>query len=339
MIKKLTFVVALLAVVFLENSCKNDFNVLAPYKDTTIVYCLLDPADTIQYVRIHKAYLGEGDAYVMAQVADSFYYKDVLKVTLQRWKNNVLISTINLVRDSSNIVKDTGTFANTPNILYHTIDNDTIFNDYNLNNGDHSIYKLRIENLETGKVVTSETPVVSKMYVTNPSATALVDFTNDPYVIEYYSCYFGKVYDVLVRFHYSEAAVSNPFNFVEKTLDWRVGEKISTNLNSSYKITMNIGKNDFFIYVQGNLTADPNIIRIAGKCDLIFTAGADDFYTYYRVNGFPSGLSQNLPNYTNITGGLGIFSSRYIYNSPGHDLDGNTKAELANGPYTKDLGF
>ncbi|MEO8148447.1 MAG: hypothetical protein ABI723_12455 [Bacteroidia bacterium] len=340
MIKKLIFIVALFAVLFLENSCKNDFNVLSPYRDTTIVYGLLNPADTVQYIRIHKAFLGEGDAYVMAQVADSFYYKDILKVQLERWKNNVMIPPIiDLVRDNSSIVKDTGVFANSPNILYKTVGNDTIHNEYDVTTHEHSIYKLHIENLETGKIITSETPVVSKLIVTNPSASGLVDFTQNPYIIEFYTAYYGRIYDVVVRFHYGEATLSNPFNYVEKTIDWRVGQKFSTNLNASEKMQIKIGKNDFFIYLDGNLTADPNVKRLAGKVDFIFTAGADEFYTYYRVNGFPSGLSQSIPTYTNIKGGLGIFSSRYIVNSFGHDLDGNTKSELATGPYTNDLGF
>ncbi len=339
MIKNIAAAVGLLFFLMLNYSCKNDLEVMAPYRDTTIVYGLLNPSDTVQYIRIHKSFLGPGNAYDYAQIPDSFYYKNVLKVQLERWKKNLKLSTIDLVQDSNSIVKDTGVFANIPNILYKTIGNDSIYNDYNINTGESSTYILRIENLETGKIVTSQTPVVSKIYVTNPAPPAIVDFTTNPYIVEWYSAYFGRVYDVTVRFHYGEADISNPFNYVQKSVDWHLGQKLSTNLYSSFKMQINIGKNDFFVYLQSQIPVDPNKTRLAGKVDFIFTAGADDFYTYYRVNGFPSGLSQNIPTFTNIEGGLGIFSSRYIQNSPGHDLDGNTKYELANGPYTKDLNF
>jgi len=64
----------LLPVLFI-NSCKTDFDIIAPYKETTVVYGLLDPDTSVQYIKINKAFLGEGDALVMAQQMDSTNYK------------------------------------------------------------------------------------------------------------------------------------------------------------------------------------------------------------------------------------------------------------------------
>ncbi|MBK9627952.1 MAG: hypothetical protein IPO56_09700 [Flavobacteriales bacterium] len=48
--------------------CSSELDINAPYKDITIVYGLLDSHDPIQFIKVNKAFLGEGDAYVFAQI-------------------------------------------------------------------------------------------------------------------------------------------------------------------------------------------------------------------------------------------------------------------------------
>ena len=39
-------------------------------------------------------------------------------------------------------------------------------------------------------------------------------------------------------------------------------------------------------------------------------AGGDELFNYIQINQGAGGLSQNIPDYTNINGGYGVFSSR-----------------------------
>jgi hypothetical protein len=55
-------------------SCETDFDVNADWKETTVVYGLLDQSIDTQSVIIYKAFLGNESAYVLAQEADSIYY-------------------------------------------------------------------------------------------------------------------------------------------------------------------------------------------------------------------------------------------------------------------------
>ena len=71
-------------------SCSNEIDITSDYKDITVVYAVLNQNDSVQYVKIYKAFLGDEDAFIMAQSTDSFYHQDVLEVTLERWKNNLL---------------------------------------------------------------------------------------------------------------------------------------------------------------------------------------------------------------------------------------------------------
>jgi len=81
--KKLIIFILTLSGIF--TSCSTDFEINAPYKETMVIYGLLNTLDTAQYIRISKAYLGEGNALIMAQEPDSINYADILDVKLERW--------------------------------------------------------------------------------------------------------------------------------------------------------------------------------------------------------------------------------------------------------------
>src|SRR4051812_36753311 len=89
---KLTAV--LTAIIGLFNSCKNELHILAPYKESVSVYGILNPDTNLQIIRINKIFLGEGNAFQMAQVQDSVNYKaGQLTVTLERFVNGVQAPT------------------------------------------------------------------------------------------------------------------------------------------------------------------------------------------------------------------------------------------------------
>jgi len=48
-----------LPVLFI-NSCQTDFDIIAPYKETTVVYGLLDPDTYRSIYKINKAFLEKG---------------------------------------------------------------------------------------------------------------------------------------------------------------------------------------------------------------------------------------------------------------------------------------
>ncbi len=69
MLKK--FSIALLALfTLLSWGCTTDFEVYAPEKELRSVYCILNPRDSVQYVRVAKAFQFEGDAIAYAATND-----------------------------------------------------------------------------------------------------------------------------------------------------------------------------------------------------------------------------------------------------------------------------
>jgi hypothetical protein len=79
--------------------------------------------------------------------------------------------------------------------------------------------------------------------------------------------------------------------------------------------------------------------RIVGSLDFIFTVAANEFYTYIEVNKPPTGVNQSIPQYTNVDGGLGIFSSRLSQGYNNYLMAQQSKDSLIFGSITGGLQF
>ena len=81
--KQTIFPFLVLAILF--TSCETEVDLNAPYKNTTVIFGLLDPdynGDNVisvqdtQWIKINKTFLGEGDNNNYAAVRDSSEYTD-----------------------------------------------------------------------------------------------------------------------------------------------------------------------------------------------------------------------------------------------------------------------
>ena len=106
---KSKFATLILATSILFSACSTDFEVIGDWKETMVVYGLLDQAQDTQYIKINKAFLGEGNAFEYAMIKDSTQFVNSLNVTLQRIKNGSVIATYTLTPDNTK-PKDPGTF-------------------------------------------------------------------------------------------------------------------------------------------------------------------------------------------------------------------------------------
>lgn len=68
--RKLTYILPVLLLAVLFSSCRTDFEVYAPEQEIYVVYGVLNPQDTVQYVRISRAYQSENSAYRYASEND-----------------------------------------------------------------------------------------------------------------------------------------------------------------------------------------------------------------------------------------------------------------------------
>ncbi len=100
-------------------SCSTDFEVLAPEKDIYVVYCVLNPQETVQYVRVSKVFSPAGDALQYA--AENDVTVSGLQLQL-KGGGKVYAAT-----EEKDIPRDEGIFSNVQTLyVFHTSGPDSL---------------------------------------------------------------------------------------------------------------------------------------------------------------------------------------------------------------------
>lgn len=326
--KKNISLLCLLSLLFF--GCSTDFDVVAPYKEVMIIDGLLNPVDTIQYIRIKKGFLGEGNVLVMAQVKDSSQYADILDVKMQRLLNNGIRQVFTLQRVSDN-TKDTGTFYSPDQVLYKMTDPVLT---------DGSEYRIIVTNRQSGLVVQSITKIVKDVtppYIRDPydlasAANAPAIFTSTPGTN-------ASLYDFLVRFHYTEFD-STSGNTTVKLVEWNFSD-----LEPPLPFSYSFFKNDFFQYLGGQIPVKAGVMRRIDNLpvgykplEFVFLQGSEDLKTYFKLQTASGSVSVDVPTFTTVQNGLGIFTSRTI-RSEFREMNAATQNALDTSRYTRNLNF
>ena len=76
-INKLIFLILGLIITAVSfNSCKEDIELVGSYKETAVIYALLDQSESIHFLKINRAFIGPGNALEIAKIPDSSYFKN-----------------------------------------------------------------------------------------------------------------------------------------------------------------------------------------------------------------------------------------------------------------------
>jgi len=297
--------------LLLWNACSTDLDVDGEWKDITVVYGVLDQSQKTQYIKLNKAFLGEGNALQMAQIPDSSYYNPEnmsVKIEELNLQGVNLIPTGRVFKFDTTLVtdKEEGTFYY-PNQIVYASTIDTLYSEY--------YYKLHIVNAATNKEISSITPLVGDPTIKKPLYNPYNPLINFKYTEATSSVLLisgnnGRLYDVTYRFHYYDVIPGG--DTTAKYIDWNLGSRTVTSIEGGEDIEYIYRGMDFYLFVENTIPDNPNVHRIANKIDLIIGAASDEFSTYVDLNQPSGSLIQDRPQYTNIENGLGLFSSRYI---------------------------
>jgi len=323
-------------------SCSTDLDINGNKKDVMIVYGILDATTSTQYIKINRAFLGEGNALVYSQIPDSTLYPYLLDVTLD------IINTGNgqvlrhYVADTVHIWKDGGVFFTGYQPYYRfnldlysvTFSGDTVWLNSNYT------YKLTIIDPVTGNIYESEAPGISSLVLDKPSPSSsnisfAVEGTKN---VEFNSVKNGKLYQVKYVFNYYEVFDSNPSDTIEKQNEWTIGYTTSVSTSGGEDLSVAYSNWDFFYLLGQRLEARDDVTRFPGYVDIFVTVGAEDLNTYIDVNQPSNSIIQERPSFSNISNGIGLFSSKFTYKY-WFRLNEISIEMLQNGPYTNDLNF
>ena len=325
----LFFILSLLLFVW---SCEEDFNLNAPYKDITVVYGLIDPGEDTIFLKINKAFLGDGNVMEMAKIEDSSIYVTALQATIEEWANGNFVKSYKLDTITINN-KEEGTFYNPYQLIYYTPYEPVTTSEYRL--------KVEVNN----RTITAATNLVNDFTIKKPIAgSQFIQFTpGNEGTIEWTSAVYGKRYEVVIRIKYKEVFLDSP-DTVFKYVDWGMGTKKSVNDKGGEDMIVKYGNDAFYTFIGNQIPySDPakeaNVKeRYTDGVDFIIAVAADALNLYMEVNEPSNSIVQERPEFSNVSDGIGLFSSRFK-NSRTKKIGAVTIQEIKTNPLTKDLKF
>lgn len=337
----------LLAAAATLAGCSTDLEINAPYKESTVVYGLLNMRDTIHFVKINKAFLGEGDALVYANIPDSNEYKDedFGYARVVRFQGATAMDTFPL-RDTVLHNREPGTFFSPDQKMFYFRDNDT----YNLPQSNvevyldqNSDYELQVE--VKGNRITGRTTIVNDFSIQSvdqsmqQAMNLMISGGYGKYDLDWNTGVDGKRYEASYRFNYQEIRGTDT---VAKSIQNRIATLVAS--GTSEPMTATIQGEAFFSNLANTIPNDPTVDkrRFTGV-EFVFAVANEDFHTYLSLSEPVSGIIEDRPSWSNVEGAYGVFASRYtkVVGGPfeGKRLNDATVNELINGGYTGNRRF
>ena len=322
-------------------SCDKSLKVNADWKDVTVVYGILDQTKDTTFIKVTKAFLGEGDALMFSKISDSSNYPNKLEVLLDEFSVGVAKDTTFI----KSISCDTVTIHNKQagDSIFFFPDQLMYYTTAKLN--ENYIYKLNIKNKQTGKEITAQTGLLQDFDIQKPlfgeDSVAPNFFPGKLFEVKWNPSKNGKRYQVVIRFFYLEALRSNSDSLYMRSFDWTVFPDVKPiDISSTQPFDLFIPGDAFYSAVGSKI--DTNYLvdhRVAYKINFIFTVAAPELNTYMEVTEPSLSLVQEKPAFTNIINGIGLFSARFMKSTGLLKINPDTKNELKENAHTSNLGF
>lgn len=322
------WMISLVFAGFLFTACDNELVVIDNWKDIPVVWGFVNASDTAHYIRVEKAFLDPNtSAFVIAQVPDSLYYQNAA-VTLKRIASG---ETFQLTRVDGNLEgypRKEGIFADAPNYLYKIK-----ANEIDMVIGDEYQFSLVRNGIETP--VTAETIIVPAPVIRNPSLGSQLLFrTNSTFNFDWNDIPDAGLFDIQMRFHYREKSPETGNEFIPLSIEWTVAQGL---IDSKYRMD----GVEFYNSINANIEDNPQATRQIGVVDIILWSGGKELEEYITVALANTGITstQDFPEYTNLSEGKGIFTSRNFSDNMDYGLHNQTLDSLRSGSITGHLNF
>ena len=316
-------------------ACSNELDLTADYQDIPIVYALISPDDAAQYFRVEKAFIDpEVSPLELAQVADSLYYDNAV-VRLTRLSTNETIEFQAVDGNEEGIIRDEGVFANAPNILYKALTSELDLV------GDES-YQLSIDRGDGSPSITATTTIVDAPIIASPNEFSSLNIVPDKtFEVRWLKSESSFIYDLKMIFNYFEKDLTVPnSNFEEKTIVWDITKGV-TNPQSGDILEVSTEGADFHGFLLSSLDVNPNLDRRFSTADIVLLVGGEELFNFQAVASANLGItaSQDIPTYTNLSEGRGLFSSRVSVSREDLEFTAATRDSVILGAATSILNF
>lgn len=310
--------------------CDNELDISEDWKDIPVVYGIIDASDTAHYFRIEKAfYDSQINSYTLAKVIDSIYYKDA-EVFLLDPKTKQRFPLQKVDGNLEGYVRDEGLFAQSPNYLYK-------IKTSVLKPAQKTKLDLKIV-LHSGKdTVSSSTVMIGdfKFIRPIPGEVQRLDLSYQNKIpVRWGLAENAYFYDVIVKFNYRERDLQVSNIWQNKSVEWTAERFITTN-------SISIQGQDFFVNIASKIKENSFAEREFMNMEFFITGFGSEVYEYISIYSANLGItgSQEIPLYSNIDGGVGIFSAKKTIGIGDLLMVQSSQDSLISGIYTSKLNF
>ena len=308
--------------VWLEG-CKNELEINAPYRESVAIYAMISTSDTVNYVRVNKVFLGEGDATQIAQIQDSSYFKPgEVTVYIEKYLDGIKRQTIPF--GETYLSLQPGVF-NTNQLIYRSAFKFKADTNITSSVTKDFQYKLIVKNNLTGKQYTATTKLVRSIRGC-PGSLPGCFFRELP--IQAYnvnipvngnanvvigSVVNAKVYNFSYRFHWRDSLSDG--TIIPRNQDFVIGTRITNGTLGGEQVDFSYPGSIFYNTLRDKVPDDNSVMkRLADSISFYFDLAGEEFYLYNEINGVSGSFGQEKPIYTNIDGGaVGFFTGKYRF--------------------------
>jgi len=302
-------------------SCSTELDVNAPYRETKVLYGILDPTLPFQTIRIGRGFLSEGRSAkdIAKNSPDSSLFDPAnLEVTLFEIKqqNSGRFDTtlnVNLYPDTITNKELNGDFFAPEQLVFRTtnIQLDT------LTRSDLIYYLIRVKNKISGNVSEAITRIPGReLNIRNWAAIGPDD--DGPFSLDFGS---RKPTKIGVNKSLNTQVIQLSLNWKVRVITetdtleeiWKMSSGMEDDIPGDLKEIV-FGAGQLWNFIQGELTKRGNDKVISRKflpSEMEVYAGNKDYNNYRIVNGNYNAITQSQPVYSNLSNGaLGIFCAR-----------------------------
>lgn len=282
-------------VLLIFSTCNKDIKLLDDYKDTTIVYGLINPNDSISYIRIEKAFFTGGDVFEAVQIQDSNQFNYKLDVKLIQGKKTITFDTITIFN------KEDGIFYAPKMLMYYAVTKDLL-------NTTDSLY-LEIFNPKTKEYTTSSTFLHNGLLINYVYPILTIAFENE-YYIQFKSLPNTRQYKLDLRFNYMEQIHDDESSREYKYIDWAFPIFTTSNSYGDEVVKFFQYGETFYDLVVEHIKPTDVLERYFGSIELKITSGDNVLKNYVDTHRPGASLVSGQQEYTNIKNGYGVFAAR-----------------------------
>jgi len=318
-----TFLLIFLITSMLVSSCETDLNIVNPAPPTPVVFCILDQDSPVQYLRLSRSYIS-GNGTIPPDETDSLLFARDTKVVIEEMVNGKVTNQAFFL--PVDMGKDSGFFPSEVNWNYRA--------EFTVKPG--TDYRLIVYIDDFDKIVYSTCYTVGKFDILNPlyPEVRYIHMLPDHNLSFYWTkSSNAAIYQIAFQMHYLEMGE-----------DETIEKKILIPLKSIFylettenKFSYPVNSTSFYNYLARELPVDPMVLRKFLSIDAIIISGGEELGYYMQIQ--ESGQAFTLMDYSNITNGIGIFSSKVLRKIDGFSLTDQSIDTLAYGHATKDLNF